>query len=512
MLAYVLSSLGGFFLSLLSGNGLRDSVPQFAGWLTARQRQRFLRLWETVEKEAENPDYSAEDAAYLLAYEFPDEGKDLAPTKLGNILVSVNSYTYRQYGASLDAIWPILAGIVKKDDPDLWGQINNERDALTFLSTLSVLSVLMAIELITLIPLFFDSLWSLSWVVVFLVLAWVFYRATILKARAWSQGMRTAFDLYLGAAAKKLDLMALSDPLKKRERWSEVSAWLSIGALRNRRPPDLEPSPTGAKNDDTDTKATEPGVGASNKKLTAETQIDGDPLQPQKSDWYEMPKPAPEPVTVDHPPTVSKTVHSAVTDKWEKSVQDGRFEGCEIDFVIAVTNEGDSKATGVYLRVTDTRLPMLPTKVCGQLGAQGTVGSLEGYPVSALPGQPQSLLWFLPPLPAGVTHVLRYKVRYEISIIGGTSGMLQKNKIVLDNPSPNQVNFEIAVMNRNQLPVIIYDNVLAPVAFTWGENTANPSQVTQIATLEGKPSRKITLIWEKEKSRFVSHRILDLPL
>jgi hypothetical protein len=82
-----------------------------------------------VKGEAGNEDWAAEDAADKLAYEFPDEERDLAPTRLGNILLSPASYTYRQYGARLDTIWPILA---RKIDADFRKQIDGEMEAIIF--------------------------------------------------------------------------------------------------------------------------------------------------------------------------------------------------------------------------------------------------------------------------------------------------------------------------------------------------------------------------------------------
>ena len=440
-LAFILSVMGQSLLGLVNGRVLSDHVPELASKLKDGQAERFHQLWNTVEGEASNEDWAAEDAADKLAYEFPDEERDLAPTRLGNILLSPASYTYRQYGARLDTIWPILA---RKIDADFRKQIDGEMEAIIFLATMSVLSVVAALELALALAWFGDSWWSWLWCPVLVLAAIVFYYATFPKARAWGLGIRTAFDQDLDLAAKELGLRDdLTDPQKKQKRWREVSGWLSIGTLR-------KPSPT--------------------TTIDTERGPEDTPLLAQNKNWYKAAAEPPEPLTVKCPPNITASVHSAVIAEWPNMPGDGqswRLAGQEIAYVIAVTNQGDDRVRGTSLQVMDTRLPALPVKVFGTLGA--TSGSvLEGLPLPAPLTSSPSLLWFLPSIGAGETQVLRYQIRYgcSIEITEGTATMTGdvKKRIWTIVNTAGTVAFTIDVMDQAQL-ASLYDmegNLLIP--------------------------------------------------
>jgi hypothetical protein len=481
-LAYVLTVMAQSFLNLVNGQALQDHVPELAAHLRRRQIKRFNQLKGKIKREAGNENWKAEDAADRLAYEFPDEERDIAPTRLGNILLSPASYTYRQYGARLDTIWPIL--VRKVTDEELRKQITGEMEAITFLATMSVLSVLLALEMFLVVVWFGDSWWSVVWFPVLLLVATVFYYVTFPKARAWGLGIRTAFDQHLDLAADALGLLGLkelTDPLEKQQRWRDVSAWLSIGALR-------KPSP--------------------NMIINTKTTDEDAPLLASDKKWYR----AAAPLTVKYPPNVTVSPHSEVIAKWSNmTLFDGqawRLAGQEIVYIIAVTNQGEEPVIGTSLQIVDTRLPALPVKVFGTLGPPG--GSrLEGLPLPANPDspQPQTLLWFLQSIPAGETQVLRYQVRSDYSICI-TQG---KATIIEDNDKPNQiilkptdaVTFSINVMNQSQLAPL-YDtagNPLNRINRNWSE-IETEHQATKSADFQA--IREVEIHWDGQ--RFVPGR------
>jgi hypothetical protein len=422
-LAYILTVMAQSFLNLLNGQALHD-VPELAAWFRRRQIARFKQHQDTIRHKANDKDWAAEDAADRLAYEFPDEERDIAPTRLGNILLSPASYTYRQYGARLDTIWPIL--FRKIDDKELSKQITGEMEAITFLATMSILSVLMALEMALVVVWVGDSWWTFLWSPVLLLIAMVFYYVTFPKARAWGLGIRTAFDQHLDLAREELELRELTDPLEKQQRWRDVSAWLSIGALR-------KPSPGTIIN----------------------TKPDDTPLLAQDPKWYQSSEAVAKPLTVKYPPNVTVSDHSAVIDEWLNTTdgdQPWHLAGQEIAYVIAVTNQGDERVIGTCLQIVDTRLPALPVKVSGTLGAKNE-SSLEGFSILDASGSPQSLLWFLPPIPAGGTQVLRYQIRFDCSIrvTEGTATITEDKPNVVTLTPTGPVTFAIDVMNQTQL-------------------------------------------------------------
>lgn len=460
-LAFILSVMGQSFLGLVNGRVLSDHVPELASELKDGQAEHFHQLWNTVKRESGNEDWSAEDAADKLAYEFPDEARDLAPTRLGNILLSPASYTYRQYGARLDTIWPILA---RKIDADFRKQIDGEMEAIIFLATMSVLSVVAALELALVLAWFGDSWWSWLWCPVLVLAAMVFYYATFPKARAWGLGIRTAFDQYLDLAAKELSLRDdLTDPQKKQKRWREVSGWLSIGILR------VPPDSLGFK----------------------EPQETNKPLSTPKLDWYEAPK-AVNPLTVKNPPNVAVSDYSAVTAEWPNtlvSAQSWRSAGQEIAYVIAVTNQGKEPVTGTHLQVVDTRLPVLPVRVATDSGS-----GMKNVSLSDATGNTPTLLWFLPPIAAGETEVLDYRVRSgcSIHIIEGTATISEAGPNLICLQSSGAFKFAIDVLNENQLD-LIYNWAGTRLNPTWSESTTE-QQTIKRATFEA--TSKVQIRWD----------------
>ena len=466
-LAYVLTVMAQSFLNLVNGQALQDRVPVLPARLRRGQVARFKQLWTTIVEEADNNEnWEAENAADRLAYEFPDEERDIAPTRLGNILLSPASYTYRQYGARLNTIWPILE---RKVNEELRKQITGEMEAITFLATMSILSVLIALEMVLVVVWFGDSWWSLLWCPVLLLVALVFYYVTFPKARAWGLGIRTAFDQHLDLAADELGLMKLTDPEEKQQRWRDVSAWLSIGALR-------KPSPG----------------------MTIKTPPPEAPLRAQGTNWYKAPAAAAEPLSVKHPPNVTVSAHSEVVATWPNiPLPNGGWQlaGREIIYVIAVTNEGKKPVKGTSLRVMDTRLPVLPVKVFGDIGSTG--GSMpEGLPLPADLDSPQSLLWLLPPIAAGETKVLRYRIRFDCSIRIGPGAVVSETEpdcFLLRPTGPNSdiYAFAIVVMNRNQVGSL-YDTAANRLNPYWREIDSR-SQVVEAAAF---PARgEIQIYW-----------------
>ena len=144
-LGFILNVLGESFLNLVNGRALSDHLPELGAWFRRRQIKNFNQLTETIIAQGnDDTNWAAEDAADKLAYEFPDEERDIAPTRLGNILLSPASYTYRQHGARLATIWPILA---RKANEELRKQITDEMAAITFLPTIPILRLLVFLEL-----------------------------------------------------------------------------------------------------------------------------------------------------------------------------------------------------------------------------------------------------------------------------------------------------------------------------------------------------------------------------
>jgi hypothetical protein len=383
-LGYLLGSLSDFFLSVASGSALRDS-PLVGKALIALQKKQFKNTTESARSEGTADNTARARALRRLAYQFPRAEEDVAPTRLGNVLANVGDYTWRQYGAAFSVVWPLLDLRLKEKNEALRGQLDDNRTALAFLATMTVLLGLIAVELAIVNLAQQQPLPALLGTILFVVVAYVVYAAGVLKAEAWSRGVRTAFDLYLEEAGKELGLRALNGPTaeqQRKDRWEQVSRWLTYGA----------------------TKINELGW-----------EVDQ-----QKHDWYAPPGAMP-PVSVQYPATVS-------VEQWGQArrgaagLSDTHWVFGQIaEYLFLVSSAAAGRlapfARNVVLLVTDPALDPVPLTTPGTLctgsGATGTA-QIVG---NRLNGEAPALRWELGDIAPGRSATLQYQInRVEVAI------------------------------------------------------------------------------------------------
>lgn len=386
-LGYLTNSLRGSFLSILNGNAFRNSPLVYAR-LKKKQQDAFDRLKTEVEKRPVTDEQKR--AAYQLAYEFPRDREALAPTRLGNVLLSVSSYTWYQYSAHLDTLWPLMDPVLQAKDEKLHARVNDSRASLTFLSSVSVLLGVVAVELVIVGLAFQRPLHAILGVPAMLIAAYVVYRAAVKEALAWGRNMRTAFDLHLDALEGELGLRALPGEsfTDRRKRWEDVSTWLAYGAVK----------------------------------------FKGSGQAKQDVGWYKAP---PAPVfEVKHPSTISVEKHrvfrsgptpdlDSPSTKW--------FYGQAVDYVFMIANMETGwdarSAVGACLLVTDSKLLTGQKKVQGELfvaaPSAAAPPSGKGKKIEAKwhLGDPPALFWPLGEIPARSSYVLRYTARDDEVIV-----------------------------------------------------------------------------------------------
>ncbi len=373
LLAYLVASLDSYFLHLLSGTSLARS-PLLGGLLLWRQRRAF----EALRRTAEDPQASEDDkarAAYRLAYGFPDDEQALAPTTLGNVLLSVSSYTRRQYGAHLDTLWPLVSQHLKSREA-LQSRLTHNQTALGFLTALCVLVSVVALELALAALALWR--WRVAWPLpILLFLAGIFYVAAEQKARAWGRDVRLAFDLCLEEVASALRLRELPAEAtqQRKARWEEVSRWLAYGAL----------------------------------------VVDGQPVAAPDSAWYAPPAAAPPSTTVKASVGLRVQEHTRVLERDTRLGHTTRVFGQVLECLFAVSSEESLPVSGAFLHVTDTRMKSPPEEVSGLLLGAGRVA--RGETVLGRECPEGALLWPLGELPARGSVVLRYMLRLQDEVI-----------------------------------------------------------------------------------------------
>jgi hypothetical protein len=384
ILSYLLNSLEGTFLALTNGSALRDS-PIVGQSLLLFQQLAFQELKSVVENSPLATEQFAQQspkekarvavAANRLAYEYPREKAELAPTRLGNVLLCTSSYTLYQYGIHFETMWPYMQSLIDtKPDEKLKSQIQESWAELTFLCTLVVLLTTVAIELFMLRMLALrGGLAPLIWSISLLVVAYTAYWGAIHKARSWQRSIRLAFDLYIDDLATKLGLYAIEptteNAIKERKRrWEEVTNWLSRGALEK--------------------------IG--NWQVPVQNPV-----------WYKAPTHGTSLLRI-HAPLVRVTPYREIRGV-ERVGRTQYAVGTIINYLFTFTNEQQDEhaktATGVFFLITDPAVPSLPDRVNGKLQDSRGGKSIVGVPAQT---EDSTLSWLLDDIPPWHTCTLSY--------------------------------------------------------------------------------------------------------
>ncbi|MBD0371065.1 MAG: DUF11 domain-containing protein [Pyrinomonadaceae bacterium] len=169
-----------------------------------------------------------------LATEFPGEERLVLPTRLGNVIRSFEYYPDHQYGMEAVTLWPRLAA---KIDKEYAAAIDEAKTSFDFMLNSSLLSsmltfALLITGLLSLSP-FVSWRATIYWVVelvVFGLLAYLFYFISIGRARAWGNTIRSAFDLYRWDLLKQLGYK-YSAMAREEERalWRNISGQIIFG-------------------------------------------------------------------------------------------------------------------------------------------------------------------------------------------------------------------------------------------------------------------------------------------
>jgi hypothetical protein len=154
--------------------------------------------------------------ARIINGEYPEREDLVLPTRLGNVIRAFESYTTRQYRMPPYALWPRLQALV---DGNLATALDGAKTAFDFMIHTAFLSAVLTVFTAS-AGLFWKTRalhdlrqpW-LAWTIVFGVISYLFYLASIPRAVEWGTQVKSAFDLYrlklltqLGYELKPADL------------------------------------------------------------------------------------------------------------------------------------------------------------------------------------------------------------------------------------------------------------------------------------------------------------------
>jgi hypothetical protein len=161
--------------------------------------------------------------------------QDVAPTRMGNIANSIQSYVLRRYHCNFEAVWSNLQHAMSKDD----------KAQAVLQETKAQLDFLIAASWLTLIS-------SLIWTAIFglsvpsrgyfpavaiggPLIAYLWYRAATEQYRSFADVTMTMFDTFRFALLGEMHLPAPADVEDERSLWENVNHLTAYGEAINLR-------------------------------------------------------------------------------------------------------------------------------------------------------------------------------------------------------------------------------------------------------------------------------------
>jgi hypothetical protein len=161
---------------------------------------------------------------------FPEDERWLRPTRVGNIVATLELYPLKRYGIALGAIWPRLLAVVPED-----ARLRAE-DANTYLDFTAVMVLLSLAEAaIAFATLFVGPprvrLLSLVLALALLLATWLFYRLMREATRAYLAQLQVAIDLYRLKLLEKLEIELPKNPEEEVKIWTELRYFIAEGTI-----------------------------------------------------------------------------------------------------------------------------------------------------------------------------------------------------------------------------------------------------------------------------------------
>jgi hypothetical protein len=170
---------------------------------------------------------------YLAKYEFDYAGKDVAPTKMGNIANAASYYANSRYSINLEVFWTRLQKVLQ-GDANFYALLQEAKMQVDFLVALVWLSLTFTLVWVILIP-YFGAGKGLFFLIAGLgpTLTYVFYRIALQNYRAFSDLLRASIDLYRLDLLKTLHMELPVNAEQERTLWETLERRLSYGEHQN---------------------------------------------------------------------------------------------------------------------------------------------------------------------------------------------------------------------------------------------------------------------------------------
>lgn len=239
-----------------------DKLTEVAALLEARLQKYNVDLGNTLENEHRRlmalieyaSEFFSEEGARGRHTQLQNElnsnfsgGPIVAPTKMGNIAETIQSYAMRRYRCNLEVLWTNLMQIVQK----------NEKAQATLMEAKTQLDFLVACCWLTLLT---GAIWSVitfavapsRWGFLLAALggplgAYLWYRAAAEQYRSFADVAMTLFDAFRFDLLGAMRLQTPSDVEQERTLWSAVDKLMTFGEQENFRYEKTQQTPAPAQ-------------------------------------------------------------------------------------------------------------------------------------------------------------------------------------------------------------------------------------------------------------------------
>ncbi len=179
-----------------------------------------VALYNLIEYAADR--WQAEVTRFFNEIQFNFPGKDVAPTRMGNIASTARSYAQSRYSMNLDIFWTRLQKVLKGDS-NFYPILLEAKMQLDFLVTLFWLTVIFTLIWTVSLPFYSNNKWLFLWVVMAgPTLSFIWYKIALQNYRAFADLLRSAVDLYRLDLLKVLHVPLPANAEEERHIWETL--------------------------------------------------------------------------------------------------------------------------------------------------------------------------------------------------------------------------------------------------------------------------------------------------
>lgn len=177
--------------------------------------------------------WNEQRVAYLNRLQFDYAGRDVAPTKMGNISKAAPYYAASRYSLNLDIFWTRLQKVIQADT-NFYGLLQDAKLQLDFLVSLVWLTLTFTVIWVIVLPCVREAMGLFLLIAIAgPVLTYIWYVVALQNYRAFSDLLRASVDLYRLDLLKVLRIPLPANAEQERELWDTLEQRFAYGERSN---------------------------------------------------------------------------------------------------------------------------------------------------------------------------------------------------------------------------------------------------------------------------------------